>query len=69
MRSGWKEGTIWFNPFVNLKNLLAVAFTLARELHISPADLDKMDFQEVKFYNDELTKYLQEKINKQNRAK
>ena len=57
------------NPFVNLKSLLSTAFVLARELHISPLDLEQMDFQEVKYYNDELTRYLQEKMNQQQRSR
>lgn len=40
---------------------MQVGFTLARELHISPLELERMDFQEVKYLSDELTKYLNEK--------
>ena len=36
------------------------AFALAKELHISPLDLNEMDYAEVKFFNDELGKMLKQ---------
>jgi len=42
--------------------MLKVAFILALRLHISPADLDNMDYAEVKYLHDELARFLSGKL-------
>ena len=52
--------------------MLLVGFTLAKELRISPLDLDKMDFAQVRFLNDALIQHYQkvnEKIKNQSHGR
>lgn len=44
--------------------MLAIKFVLGYKLHISPLDLDQMDYQEVVYLNDELIQLLTELKNK-----
>ena len=43
---------------MSVSDLLKTEFALAKDLHISPYHLDRMDYAEVRFLNDELAKFL-----------
>lgn len=52
------EVRYWWSPFADVQSMIKVEFSLAYNLHQSVADIQHLDYQEVKALNDELAKLL-----------